>query len=250
MPLVGSRDISQLASASPVMPGLDTEPLELPGAQLLQLLYEIDDAGMTNLIPPALHPTIPPTVLITVTNVPESPWGPFSLAEVRVGCRSGARPRALLYRAVCNSPEAAEALRARWGYPLVIGDVSLERGYDRVRGTATTTDDGIVLDVTLRNPDPIGGGDLQYISSLHLARVRRGEEEVVRLIQVDPEYAVSKADRGRPELATCRVGSFGLEEAEISYPVSASAATANITLPALRYLVDPQKPPLQSVERI
>ncbi|HEY4670031.1 MAG TPA: hypothetical protein VIH05_09680, partial [Tepidiformaceae bacterium] len=82
MPLVGSRDISQLASESPVMPGLDTEPLELPGAQLLQLLYEIDDSGMTSLLPPALHPTIPPTVLITVTNVPESPWGSFALAEV------------------------------------------------------------------------------------------------------------------------------------------------------------------------
>lgn len=232
------------------MPGLDTEPLELPGAQLLQLLYEIDDSGMTDLLPPALHPTIPPTLLINVTEVPESPWGPFALAEVRVGCRSGARPRALLYRGVCNSPEAAEALGARWGYPLAIGDVTLQRGYDRVHAAAATSADGLVLDATLRNPDPIGGGDLQYISSLHLARVRRDGEEVVRLIQVDPEYAVSKADRGRPELAACRVGSFGLEGAEISYPVSASAATANITLPALRYLVDPQRPPLQSVERI
>jgi len=250
MPLVGSRDISQLATEAPVMPGLDTEPLELPGAQLLQLLYEIDDSGMTSLLPPALHPTIPPTVLITVTNVPESPWGSFALAEVRVGCRSGARPRALLYRAVCNSPQAAEALGARWGYPLVIGEVSLERGYDRVHATAGTPSDGLVLDVTLRNPDPIGGGDLQYISSLHLARILRDGEEVVRLIQVDPDFAVSKGDRGRPELATCRLGAFGLEGAEISYAVSASAATVNITLPALRYLVNPEKPPLQSVERV
>ncbi|HEY4669432.1 MAG TPA: acetoacetate decarboxylase family protein [Tepidiformaceae bacterium] len=250
MPLVGSRDISQLASESPVMPGLDTEPLELPGAQLLQLLYEIDDSGMTTLIPPALHPTIPPTVFITVMKAPESPWGPFALAEVRIGCRSGARPRALLYRAVCNSAEAAEGLGERWGYPLVMGEVSLERGYDRVHATAATPGDGLVLDATLRNPDPIGNGDLQYISSLHLARVRRDGEDVVRLIQVDPDYAVSKADRGRPELAACRLGAFGLEGAEISYAVSASAATVNITLPALRYLVDPNKPPLHSVERI
>lgn len=249
MPLVGTRNLG-IASEAALMPNLDSEPLELPGANVLQLLSEIDDSSVTDLIPPALHPTIPPTVYITVTRVPESPWGTFTMAEVRVGCRSGARPRALLLRGVCDSPSATEALRARWGFPFVIGEVTLERGYDRAHAVALTGNDGVVLDVTLRNPDPLGGGDIQYISSLHLARIMRDGAELTRLIQVDPDFAVEKADRGRPEIAACRPGAFGLDGAILTNVVSASYTTVNITLPHIRYLVDPEKSPLTAVEKL
>lgn len=250
MPLVGTRNLLDLAAHAPLMPTLDVENVELRGATVLQVLYEIDAGAMTGLIPPALHPTIPPTLFINVTSVPESPWGAYALAEMRMGCRSGARPRALLLRAICNSDQAIDGLASGWGYPVHPGEVTLERGYDRVHATASTSADGVVLDATLRNPEPIGAGDLQYISSLHLARIVRDGDELVRLVQVDPDFAVEKADRGRPEIAVCRPGPFGLEGAAITHPVSASAAVTNITLPHLRYLVDPSKPPLQSVERL
>ena len=250
MPLVGTRDFASLAAEAPLVASLDTEQLELQNASVLQVLYEIDSGAMTGFIPPALHPTIPPVLFMTVTSVPDSPWGPFALAEVRVGCRQGARPRALSVRAICNSAAASDALASRWGFPCVPGDVSFERGYDRAHAVASTAADGLVLEMSLRNPDPIGGGDIQYISSLHLARVRRGGEEAVRLVQIDPDFAVSKADRGRPELHACRPGAFGFEGAVPTHAVSASVTTCNITLPTLRYLVDPVKPPLTAVERL
>jgi hypothetical protein len=250
MPLVGTRDFTTLAAEAPLMASLDTEPLELPNASVLQVIYEIEASTMTAFIPPALHPTIPPTLFINVTSVQESPWGPFALAEVRAGCRQGARPRAMSVRAICNSEAAAAALRSRWGFPCVAGDVMFERGYDRAHAVVSTAADGVVLDASLRNPDPIGGRDIQYISSLHLARVRRDGAESVRLVQVDPDFAVSKADRGRPELHVCRPGAFGFDGAMPTYAVSASATTVNITLPAIRYLVDPVKSPLTAVERV
>lgn len=250
MPLVGTRDLAALAAEAPLVRSLDAAPVELRGAQVLQLLYEIDDAGMTGLIPPALHPTIPPTVFINVTRVPESPWGPFALAEVRIACRSGARPRALLLRAVCDSPGAGEVLRSSWGYPTVEGTVTLEKGYDRVHAVAETAADGVILECALRNPEPIGGGDIQYISSLHLARIMRDGEEVVRLIQVDPDYVFQKADHGKPQLSSCRTGAWGLEDADLYYPISASFTTVDIALPRIRYLVDPLQPPLKSVEKV
>ena len=117
MPLTGTRDLSNLVAGSPLVTNLESERWEFPGAQILQLMYEIDDAQMTSLIPPALHPTIPPTLVFTVTRVPESPAGPFLLAEVRVGSRSGARPRGFLARAYCDSATATKELRERWGLP-------------------------------------------------------------------------------------------------------------------------------------
>jgi hypothetical protein len=250
MPLVGTRSFASLAAEAPLVARLDTAQLELQNASVLQVLYEIDSSAMTGFIPPALHPTIPPTLFMTVTSVPESPWGPFALAEVRAGCRQGARPRALSVRAVCNSAAASDALSSGWGFPCVPGDVSLERGYDRAHAVVSTPGDGLVLEASLRNPDPIGGGDIQYISSLHLARVRRDGQEQLRLIQVDPDFAVAKADRGRPELQACRPGAFGFDGATPTHAVSASVTTCNITLPTLRYLVDPEKSPLSAVERL
>ncbi|MEX2080921.1 MAG: acetoacetate decarboxylase family protein [Dehalococcoidia bacterium] len=250
MPLTGTRDLAALAAEAPLVRSLDAESVTLPGAQILQVIYEIDDAATTSLIPMALHPTIPPVVYITVTRAPESPWGAFTLAEVRAGCRSGARPRALLARAYCDSEAAVEVLRNKWGYPVVLGAVTLAKRYDADHATVETAADGVVLDVALMNPEAIGPGDVQYISSLHVARILRDGAELTRLIQVDPEYVFHTADRGKPLVSAFRAGAWGLEGALLSWPVSASFTRCDITMPTIRYLVDPAKPVMQSVERI
>jgi hypothetical protein len=249
MPLTGTRDLSNLLATSPLVANLETERWEFPGAQILQLMYEIDDSGMTSLIPPALHPTIPPTVVFTVTRVPESPAGAFVLAEARIGARSGARPRGFLARAYCDSAEATKALRERWGYPVVTGPVTLEKRYDRIH--ALVGDPARpALELTLMNPEPISGNDLQYLAGLNVARIMRDGAEIPRLIQVDPDFTFRSADRGKPQLDAFDPAAWELQGARTIYPVSASYAVADILMPALRYLVDPVKPPLQAVERV
>ena len=71
-----------------------------------------------------------------------------------------------------------------------------------------------------------------------------------RLIQVDPDYVFRSADRGKPELSTFDAPAFGLAGAIPVWPVSASHCVADITMPELRYIVDPAKPPLTSVEHL
>lgn len=249
MPLTGTRDISSLASRLPVVDRLDTEPWELKACTHLQLMFEIDDGAMTSLLPPALHPTIPPTVLFNVLDVPESSVGPFTLAEVRIGCRSGARPRGLLVAAVCNSETAISELARRWGYPVRAGDVELSRYYDRI--TAEASIDGEpILSGELIDPEAISGSDIQYLANLNLARIERNGEQLTRLIQVDPDYVFHRADRGRPQLEWFDPDAWDLPDCEPVYPVSASCSVVDVTLPRIRYLVDPAKPPLQSVEKL
>jgi len=55
-----------------------------------------DDAEMRKsareaVLPPSLHPTIPPALSIQVWRVAESPWGAFHWALTRISCRSGVR---------------------------------------------------------------------------------------------------------------------------------------------------------------
>jgi hypothetical protein len=249
MPLTGSRGLAPLAQALPLVNDLETEPWTLPGAEVLQVLYELDQRNMTDLLPPALHPTIPPTISFVVTRVAESPAGPFTLAEVRVGCRSGARPRAFLVRAACDSEAAAGELSRRWGYHVDCAGVRLKRYYDRA--VATVEEHGVTtLECSLLDPEAIGAGDVQYIANMNLCRVARDGGEVTRLIQVDPDYVMHRADRGRPGLGTFVAEAWGLAGAAPVYPVSASFTVCDITLPRIRYLVDPDKPPLESVEKV
>src|SRR5690606_5285640 len=196
MPLTGTRSLADLAAQAPRIPSLDVEHWDLPKAQILTVMYEIDDDAMTSLLPPALHPTIPPTLIFTVTRVPESPTGPYVLAEVRLGCRSGARPRGFLARGFTDSDEAVRALGERYGYPLKKAAVTLDKRYDRIHAMVETSK--VVLDVALVDPEPVSGNDLQYLSNLNIARVPRDGGEVARLVQIDPDYVFHSADRGQP----------------------------------------------------
>jgi hypothetical protein len=249
MPLSGTRDLASLIKSAPLMPNFDTEPWELRGAQVLQLMYEIRQEAMVKLLPSSLHPTIPPTLVFTVTKVPESSVGPFVLAEVRVGCRAGARPRGFVARCYVNTEAAANELRTRWGYNVQVADVRFKSGYDRYEGIVTV-DGKVVLDIALQNPEPINGQDLQYLAAVQLARVAREGGEVARIVQVDPDYVFHKADRGKPQLKTLDQDAFLLEDADAWWPISASCSTCDITLPHIRYVLDPEKPAVQGVERV
>ncbi|MGH7893851.1 MAG: acetoacetate decarboxylase family protein [Candidatus Binatia bacterium] len=232
--LFGTADVDVLAAGAPVMERLDTEPLTLSGVSVLQVTYEMSAASREVLLPPALHPTDPPLVSWFFWRCAEGPLGAFQLAQLRVECRSGLRPRGFLLGAMIDSESAGRTLAARWGYGSRLGEVRLARQYDAVEGTVRLGG-RTILDVALRDPDPLGGHDVQYTASMHLARTPRG----VRLVQVDPTFTLERAERGRPHLVTFDAAAWGDPRIVPTHPVSASIAIADVTLPKLRYLCRP-----------
>src|SRR5207247_7857166 len=110
MPLSGTLDVAPRLAGAPKLDSYDTEAWEIAGVELLSLTFEIDDRQMTSALPPALHPTIPPVAYFSVAAYPESPIGPFTLAQVRVGCRVSALPRGFVLRAYIVSPAACDSL--------------------------------------------------------------------------------------------------------------------------------------------
>ena len=239
MPIFGTLDVAPLLEAAPRMSGLDAEPWETPGVEILQLLYEIDDREMAALLPRALHPTIPPVVTFVVSRYPDSPFGAFTIAQVRAGCRAGTRPRGYLLRAYCDSQRACDELAARWGFDCRRGEVRLQRYHDRI--VASVTADTEILRAALVDPEPIAGGDIQYVASMHLARLASEGDRGI-LVQVDPEFRILRAERGRPDLATFARDAWGAAAVEPVYPVIASFAVCDTGLPRIRYLLDPDQP--------
>jgi len=113
MPRFGTLDLSGWNKFAPSISGYKTEPLVLKGAQILSINIEIDDDPADALLPKTMHPSIPAYAVFNVTNYPESPFGAFAIAEVRVSGRTGVRPRGFVLRSYCNNENACREMASR-----------------------------------------------------------------------------------------------------------------------------------------
>jgi Acetoacetate decarboxylase (ADC) len=247
-PRFGTLDLAAFAKTAQTINGYGTEEWKLPGAQILELHMEIDDDPADALIPRTMHPAIPAYTILNVMHAPESPAGPFTISEVRVAGRTGVRPRGFVLRSYCDNEAARKELAARWGFPVAPGEVSLQLRHDRVVGKARVGGK-TVLEVELVDRDAIGGNDIQYIASMHLARNK--EDQKLVLVQVDPEYTFSKAERGKPRVVALDVDAFGGgDHLRVTTPIMASFSVAEVTLPRIRYICNPELPAMQGTTKV
>ncbi len=248
-PRLGTLDLASFAAHAPTINGYKTDQLVLKGVQILELHNEIDDDPADALIPRTMHPAIPAYAIINVMHAPASPWGPFTIGEVRVAGRTGVRPRGFVLRSYCDNDAARKELAARWGYPVAAGAASLTLRHDRVVGKVAVSGK-TVLEAELMDRDAISGGDIQYIASMHLAR--NSEDGKLVLVQVDPEYTFSKAERGKPRIVTLDPAAFSANDSNLRLmnPIMASFATADMTLPHIRYVCNPELPAMQGTTKV
>jgi acetoacetate decarboxylase len=246
MPLFGELDLASVAERLPEMNDLDTEAWTLPGAEILQLAWEVDTEANA-LLPRAMHPAVPLYATLLVARYAESPVGPFSLAQLRLMGRAGAHPRGLVLGAVATSMPAAAALRERWGMPARVGTVSLRRHYDRIL-TDVVVEGGPAIEAALVDPEPISPADVQYIASVALAHVK--SEGRPHLVQVDPHYTLHKAERGRPHVTRFEPEAWNARALRLVHPISASLTTCDTDLPRIRFVMDAEIPVVRGTRRI
>jgi Acetoacetate decarboxylase (ADC) len=249
MPLYGTLDLTTVAQKLPTLRNLDTEAWALPKAEMLQLLIEAPRASTDGLLPKAMHPALPSYVILAVTKYPESPVGPFTLAVLRLGSRAGAHPRGFLLGAVASSEAAAKELRARWGFPVEAGEVKFLRRHDRVMGTVKK-DGKTILDCALVDPQPVSGGDVQYINWVTAANAPLDGTTAPLLIQVDPKYLFHKAERGKPQVSVFDASLWNAGALTLSNPIVGTCCTVDTDLPRIRFVMDPLKPVFQGTRRI
>jgi hypothetical protein len=248
MPRFGTLDVGGVLADAPQVSSFDAPSWELPDAQLLQVNWEVEDAPALELTPPALHPSIPPYASFVALRCPTSPIGPFTLAQVRLVVRAGIRPRALCLGAVCDSAAAVDALRAHWGFPVELGEVSLITRHDQVRAIAAV-DGREVLELAARDPEVIAASDLMTFDNLHLVRI--GDSGEASILQVDPEFAVHQADRGRPLVRLRDPDALGMRgRLQLRSPIVAFALRADTDLVPPRFRLDPSRPAVEGTPKI
>ena len=186
--LAGTGSVDDFLAHAATLDDFDTEPVTMHEAEILQATFEMRIDGRQASLPPGLHPTNPPSFVAQLWRCAESPWGPFALAQARVGSRSGLRPRGFVEGCVCDNDAAADALRRRWGFPVQRGSVSLRRQYDATYA-AVTVGDHQVCEIIALDPDPLGPDDVSYSTAANLAHTPRG----LRLVQVDIDVTLQRA---------------------------------------------------------
>lgn len=238
MPRFGSLDLAAWARTAPVINGYKTEPWILKGAQTVEVRHEIDNIVAMPLLPPALHPSMPAYATFRISRIRESPAGPFGWCEVRVVGRAVGIPVGFVLRCFCDSEAAARELSSRWGYPVSHGEMTIATLHYHARATVTSNR-RTVLEVEMFNRE--SSLSLLPLPAVNLARNKLDDKLV--LVQVDNEAEVSRSERADYRIVALDQEALGASGAiRPTNPMSATLATADITLPRIRYIYDPARP--------
>jgi hypothetical protein len=241
MPLYGTLDVKSWGGhAVPALSSFKPEPWTLSGVTILECRTEVAADPAMKLVPPSLHPAIPPLASITFTSVPESPVGPFKLAEVRIAARIGGRGVYFVLNSFCDNEAARTELTERWGYPVAEGEISLKDLHYMAAGTVTAGGK-TVLDIRLSHREPLPGTRLNAPATLNLVRNREDGKLLLAGIPVASTY--TRNDRGRQEIQVldadaCRTGG----NLRPTNPLSITIGAADLTIPGIEFTVDPIEP--------
>jgi hypothetical protein len=233
--LVGTAPVDPIAARAVRVERFSDRIVELPDATVVLANFELPYSVREEVLPPALHPNTPPLLAVLAWRCPESPWGPFSLVQLRVGCRSGVRSRGFLLGAAIDNGDAAAALAAGWGVATRPAEVAIRAGYDATTVAAVFTDVGEPVDalrLRLLDPEPLGDGDVQFTGTLSPAETGRG----LRLAQFEPDYGVRRAERAWPHLDALAAGAWGHPGAVPRDPIAGSITAGTITLRPVRFV--------------
>lgn len=229
--LVGTADIAALSADAPTLEAFASEAVRLDEVTCLQVTAEMCNSAREAVLPPALHPTVPPLLSIQVWQVGASPWGAFNVALTRVVCRSGVRARGFTTAVAASTAQAADALRSCFGFPARTAEVSLRRNYDAV-DAAVALDGRRVLAINAVDPDPLGLDDVQYTGTLNLAHTPMD----LRLVQIETRHHPTRVERLTGRLLSFDAGAWGNRLLEPRRVVSASVALGAVDFMPVRFV--------------
>lgn len=240
MPDQGRLTEQRVPHTSPaISPLYPPPPWKLPGARVLKVMYETDAEPLLTWLPPRLTRSSPPYAVITVADYPDTPIGPFCLAAQYLGCRAGFFIRALTLQAIADGPKAMAALREVWGYPCAAGTVTLAPDG---RAASVDGESGVLARIQVTDLEPVEPELPRFDPLLNLRLFPSLEDgrrhDLVQMVQIDPDYAVNTAHRGRARVELPAAGdALGWTVLPVRNVISAVYCEMHTELPTARFVM-------------
>jgi hypothetical protein len=233
----GARPV-QAAEAYPALDITDTADLVFENVSIGYYLFETPLATAISLLPPAIHPSLPSLVVATFWSVPGGPLGAFEFASVGMSCRTGIKPRQLIFSAFTDSERAGAALSRRYAFDCQPARVKLREYYDRIAGSVMVNDNLLLqVDTTGMVPLVGAGSFVKFSPALNFTA-----SDPPELAQFEASYEFVRVIRGAPRVLEFDGSALGDPGLNPRRPVSGAFAVVNLTLHPTKFLVSATTP--------
>jgi hypothetical protein len=233
-------------AALPRIKALAEDRIDIEAVETLTFTFEVLSEAAIAALPAALHPPFPTYCSLTVRRHADSPFEPFTTAELRLHARAGIHYVGYALGAFADNEAACEWLRSGYGLPCQVAEkVTLARrhyGFEArvVRGGRT------MLEAVLGTPGFISGADVLYIQNSNAAAL----EGAPALIAEEFEYAIKEAKRGPAAFKTLDLVAFGAPTLTVSNHLPATWTAGGWSYMPVRFTIDPLRPAMAGTRKI
>ena len=222
----------------PVIKALAEDRIDLESAQVLALTFEVLSEAAIAALPAALHPPFPTYCSLVVRRHDDSPFGPFTTAELRLHARATNHYVGYSLGGFTDNDAACAWLRDAYGAPIAVAErVSLVRrhyGVEAVVGEGGRN----LLEAVIETPGYISGADVLYVQNSNLASLGG----VPALVAEEFEYQIKEARRGTSRFAALDLTAFGAPTLTLSNHLPATWTTGSWSYMPVRFTIDPNRP--------
>jgi hypothetical protein len=246
MPIFGTLSVDPKSHALPRVKALAKTATAIEKVETLTFTFEVKAAPSFALVPPALHPSLPPYCSLMVRKHEDSPFGAFTIAELCMNARASSIYTGFCLGALTDNAAAAAWLRDAYGAPVeVVDKVALTKRHYGIE-TLAKKDGETVLDGMLGMPGHISGSDVLYTPNLNYAEI----DGALKLVPEEFEYAIKDARRGAAVFRTMNLAAFGGAAVIPTNHLPATYTTSSLTYTEVRYLLDPAVPAFMGATKV
>ena len=220
--------------------------IDIEAVETLTFTFEVYSEAAIAALPAALHPPFPTYCSLVARRHADSPFGPFTTAELRLHARATNHYVGYCLGAFCDNEAAGAWLRNGYGLPCkMAGTVSLKR---RHYGFEATVASGgrVILEAVLETPGFISGNDVLYVQNSNLASLHGAPA----LIAEEFEYAIKDAKRGAAAFKTLDLAAFGAPTLKVSNDLPATWTTGGWSYMPVRFTIDPTRPAMAGARKV
>jgi hypothetical protein len=217
---------------------LAVDRVEVEAAQTATFTFEVLSEAAIAALPAALHPPFPTYCSLVVRRHDDSPFGPFTTAELRLHARATNHYVGYSLGGFTDNDAACAWLRDAYGAPIAMAErVSLVRrhyGVEAVVGEGGRN----LLEAVIETPGYISGADVLYVQNSNLASLGG----VPALVAEEFEYQIKEARRGTSRFAALDLTAFGAPTLTLSNHLPATWTTGSWSYMPVRFTIDPNRP--------